>query len=252
MKLRVGDYERDVETGLLLPRGHLRGGPRMHPQYVGPTFFAAAAGGSDPTVGSLLHFDGTHGSTSFPDEKSNTWTPNAVTITTATSKFGGACGDFTANGARLQTPSASWFDYGSGSFTLECWAKKVTAAGSGDQHLFDAWAGRLLFRYRNGSPQLFVAGVGAPLMSFSATISSTAFVHIAVIRNGSAWTITFDGVAVATATSSGTISSSANTFTLGNSAAAGDTFGGYIDEFRSSKAAQYTTFPFTPPAAPFS
>lgn len=49
MKHRAGDYERDAESGLLLPRHERRGGPRAHPAVsVGPTFFAAAAGVSGP------------------------------------------------------------------------------------------------------------------------------------------------------------------------------------------------------------
>lgn len=217
---------------------------------VNPYRFASSGGDPDfGSVGALLHFDGTHGSTSFPDVKGNTWTPNACTVTTAESKFGGASGDFTANGARLEAANASWFDYGSSDFTIECWAKKGSGA-SGDEHLFDAWANRLLFRYRNGAPQLFVNSIGSPLLSFSATISSSAFVHIAVVRFGNVWTVYFDGVSQASTTASGTIGSTSETFVIGNSAAAGDTFGGYIDEFRSTKVARYTAN-FTPPTSAF-
>jgi hypothetical protein len=214
-----------------------------------------AAGGSDPnfgSVGSLLHFNGTNGSTTFTDVKGNTWTPNACTITTAESKFGGASGNFTVNGAHIRTGSASWFDFGAGDFTIECWAKKG-AGGSGDQHLWDAWSSRFLFRYRNGAPQLFLSGVsgGSPLLSFSATISSSVFTHVALVRNGNTWTCYFDGTSVATTTNSGTISSTADNLTIGNSDGSGDTFGGYIDEFRVTKGVARYTANFTPPTTAF-
>jgi hypothetical protein len=213
-----------------------------------------AAGGSDPNignVGALLHMDGTNGSTTFTDVKGNTWSPNACTITTAHSKFGGASADFTATGARLQTGSASWFDMGAGDFTIECWAKKGTG-GTGDQHLFDAWSGRFLFRYRGGSPQVFVSAVASPLLSFSATISSSVFDHVVFQRSGNVWGVAFAGTWVGSVTQSGTMSSTGNTLTIGNSNGGSDCFGGYIDEVRVTKGvARYPTTSFTPPTAAF-
>lgn len=211
-------------------------------------------GGSDPNfanVGSLLHFNGANGSTTFTDVKGNTWTPNACTITTAQSKFGGASGDFTATGARITVNSDAWYAFAGGDFTMELWAKKGTG-GTGDQHIFDAWSGRILFRYRGGSPQLFISAVGEPLISFSGTISSTNFVHIVVQRSGNTWGVAFDGVWMATATNSGTMSSTDKALTIGNSGGGGDTFGGYIDEVRITKGvARYSTSNFTPPTAAF-
>ena len=44
MKIRAGDYERDRETGLLVPRSRQRGLARVDPQLqVGPGFFGGAA-----------------------------------------------------------------------------------------------------------------------------------------------------------------------------------------------------------------
>lgn len=48
MKARAGDYERDGESGLLLPRHARRGEPRVHPQYLGPAFFSSAPAAGDP------------------------------------------------------------------------------------------------------------------------------------------------------------------------------------------------------------
>lgn len=223
------------------------------PAVLTPKGSAASADGDADfgSVGALLHLDGTNGGTSFPDVKGNTWTRNVVTTTTAHSKFGGASADFTATGARLQTTSAAWFDFAAGDFVIEAWCKKAAGTGTGDEHLFDAWSGRFLFRYRNGAPQLYVSGIGTPLLSFSATISSTAFVHVAVVRYGNVWTVYFDGVSVASTTASGTMSSTAANFTLGNSNTGSDTFGGYIDEFRVTKGVARYTAAFTPPTAAF-
>jgi len=60
------------------------------------------AAGGDPewaNVLSLVHFNGADASTSFPDEKPNTWTANGnVQVDTAQSVFGGASGLFDGNG----------------------------------------------------------------------------------------------------------------------------------------------------------
>jgi hypothetical protein len=47
VKARGGDYEHDGESGMLLPRHSLRGGPRSHPQYLGPAFFSSAPAAGD-------------------------------------------------------------------------------------------------------------------------------------------------------------------------------------------------------------
>lgn len=232
-------------------RGALRS--RQRGFLLNPFRFGGGGGGGDPdfaSVGALLHLDGTNGGGSFPDVKGNTWTASTVTTTTAHSKFGTASADFTTAGARLLTGSAAWFDFAAGNFTIEAWCKKSTG-GTGDEHIFDAWPGRFLFRYRNGSPQLFVAGVGSPLLSFTASISSTDFVHVAIVRNGNVWTVYFDGVSVASTTTSGTISSTADDFVIGNSGTGSDTFGGYIDEVRVTKGVARYTAAFTPPTAAF-
>ncbi|HJR14238.1 MAG TPA: LamG-like jellyroll fold domain-containing protein [Rhodanobacteraceae bacterium] len=72
-------------------------------------------------VSSLLHFNGTNGSTTFTDQVAgNTWTANNATISTAQSLFGGGSGLFTgASNSAIVMPTSSKFNVGTNPWTLE-------------------------------------------------------------------------------------------------------------------------------------
>lgn len=90
--------------------------------------WAAVSGGSSnylippfADVSSLLHFNGTNGSTTFTDQVAgNTWTANNATISTANYLFGGASGLFTgASNSSIKMPTNSGYNVGSGDWTIE-------------------------------------------------------------------------------------------------------------------------------------
>lgn len=73
-------------------------------------------------VSSLLHFNGANNSTTFTDQKDNTWTRNgSPVISTENSKFGGASGKL-SSGNYISTNNMSGFLFGaSENFTIEAW-----------------------------------------------------------------------------------------------------------------------------------
>lgn len=83
MKLRAGDYERDPESGLLVPRR--RGVARAHPQWMtGPGFFVGAAVASLNRI--EMHFDAGNNTQTFTDSGSagSTWAPSGSGVITST------------------------------------------------------------------------------------------------------------------------------------------------------------------------
>ncbi|WP_440466864.1 LamG domain-containing protein [Pseudomonas sp. YH-1] len=80
---------------------------------------------SDPpwaNVSSLLHFNGTNGSTTITDEKGKTWTAAGnAQISTSNVQFGSGCLLLDGSGDYVSTGSSSDFDFGSGDFTVEGW-----------------------------------------------------------------------------------------------------------------------------------
>lgn len=120
-------------------------------------------------VSSLLHFNGTNGSTTFTDQVSgNTWTATNATISTAQSLFGGGSGLFTgASSSAIVMPTNSKFNVGTNPWTLE-----FSIYPNGTHQ-----TGARIFQTRNGDVS---AGISVQLSSgqtFSLYMSS----------NGSSW-----------------------------------------------------------------
>lgn len=116
VRRRVGEYERDSDSGLLLPRRSL---VRAHPQYLGPPFFAGG-GPIDPnfaTVVLLTLLNGSEGATAYTDSSSYAHAVTGGTIRTNTSQFGGA----SLEGRVTLTNTAQFNFSGSAVWGIECW-----------------------------------------------------------------------------------------------------------------------------------
>lgn len=122
-------------------------------------------------VSSLLHFNGTNGSTTFTDQVAgNTWTATNVTISTAQSLFGGGSGLFTgAPNSAIVMPTNSKFNIGTNPWTLE-----LSIYPNGTHQ-----TGARLFQTSNGD---VYAGINVALTS-----GQTFVLYMSV--NGSSWAI---------------------------------------------------------------
>lgn len=226
---------------------------------------AVTGGGGDPywaNVSSLLHFDGANGSTTFTDQKGLVWTPvNSAAISTAQYKFGGASSQFLPSpplggggvAQRITTPDDASLRFGTGNFTIEGWFRP--AAPNLDNGAF--W---IKGNNTTGGIGLGVTPTackfranGSNDLTPSATISTTAFTHIAFCREGTTRRIYVGGVQVGSDTLSFDHNDTSSVI-VGSSA--GDTrfaYNGYIDDLRVTKGVcRYpggTTF--TPPTAAF-
>src|SRR5512140_3292044 len=85
----------------------------------------------DYTV-SLLHMNGSDGSTVFWDESARLWTAAGnARIDTAQSKFGGASALFAGTGGYINTADSADWDTGPGDFTVDLWVRWNVVANSG-------------------------------------------------------------------------------------------------------------------------
>lgn len=216
-----------------------------------------AGGGAAGASVSLLHLDGTDGSTTFTDEYGKAWTRNGTNthISTTQSKFGGASmavGDGTQTGPSqnngITTPNHTDFIFGTGDFTIDWqqyWLSFTTfqtvfdkGRTAGDAILLQTGAGDGAYRlYLGGSTS---AGEGsAP--------SLNTWVQYQLRREGNLFTMTRDGVVTATVTTAFDIT---NTGTVGIGAYADGTYptNSFIDEFRITKG---LARPYTPQGAPW-
>lgn len=238
MKLRAGDYERDRESGLLLPRHARRGAvleSRAHPQFMcGPAFFGGAS--SDPyfsSVGLLLHGNGVNGSTTFTDSSG---TPKTVTqaggasISTAQSKWGGSSiANTTAS--HLTVPTNSAFDFGTGNFTIEFWVYLNSAAG--DIYFLDREGAGNGFRLELFSGSINFFSNATTILNAAWAPATATWIFMQLLRSGTTVSITINGSTLTSATYSSALNTGGLGLRIGNFGAPGN-FGvnGYFDDFR--------------------
>lgn len=224
--------------------------------------------GSDPyfaSVVSLLHFDGSNGSTTFTDQKGRTWTGvGNAQISTADSEFGGASLALDGSGDWIQTPTSADFVF-SGDFTIEGWLKLtaqttdyMTILGGGDAGF--SGNSSFLMCYGNAAPSVgnrrklaFGNGSFNPLVSTTTLLNISTWYYFAVSRSGSTARLFLDGVQEASVTNTSTFDFSTLNTRIGSNGwdGASSHFPGFIDEIRITKGVGRYSANFTPPTAAF-
>ncbi len=209
----------------------------------------------------LMHFNGANGSTTFTDNSPSPKTVtsnNGAAISTAQSKFGGASGLFDGTNDYLTTNSNVNLALESANFTIEGWFYFIDGVANSLRPVlgnYSAFSSNSIYfgKHTNigGKMALWIANYssGGALLADPSVLTNNQWIHFAIVRNGSNWTMYRDGISVATATYSG-ITSTTNFFYIGTSGD-GYYFQGYIDELRITKGvARYTTN-FTPQTSEF-
>lgn len=214
---------------------------------------------SDPyfaNVVTLLHLDGTHGSTTFTDVKGKTYTPpGTATLSTAAPRFGSAALDASSTGGRIETSSHTDFNMGTGDFTFDLWWSPTDAyTGGVYPTLFNygyVSAGGLLVQASTPTSGAFVFYLGgvAVCTESSGVTSGSGFHFYEFNRTGTTVRIFRDGVQTASGTSSASITSATNLEVGGAFNGGGHKAGGIIDDFRVTKGVCRNTANYTPPTS---
>ena len=213
----------------------------------------------------LIHADGTDASTTFTDDvgvRAQVGITAVATaqVDTAQSQFGGTSLLLDGDSDYLSVSSSDGtFNFGtSEDFTIECWIRATTVdeyhtviasnnssyASSAVTFTGGASAQKLRFN---------IQGIGNVLID-STALSANTWYHVAVTRSGSSWNLWRDGTSVSSTTNAGCpVNFEGNGgFNIGWTRWDGAVayWTGYIDEFRISSIARYTTT-FTPSASAF-
>lgn len=209
----------------------------------------------------LSHFDGANNSTTFTDIKGNSITRNGnVVISTAQSKFGGASAYFDGNGDYLDLGSSADFDISMWTdFTFEFWLYKIVNT-SNHQVIFSRYAPNLTrywFTIDSSNKPAFVVqnNGGNTLFNLvgAESVALNVWHHIALCKSGSNFYLYVNGNQNAIGSYNQAINSMGN-FRIGildlNSSQFAFYYNGYIDDFRITAAARYTSN-FTPPTISF-
>jgi len=178
-------------------------------------------------------------------------------ISSTQSKFGGTSLALDGTGDRADLVDNGLYDmsYGSGDFTVEGWYRWAALPSSGSQKLYiditDASNYWQLALYSGPVRLRFIANsTGIDQTESAISWAVDTWYHIALVRIGSGYKVYVDGTAVMTFTSTHQIGNRTEKSIGGWSGSAGSSLNGYVDDFRISKMARYTSN-FTPPTEPF-
>ena len=139
-----------------------------------------------------------------------------------------------------------------GDMTFEGWFMQTTATGANYRTLLEAstYTGSTpfgLFTY-NTQVQLWGLQNGVQI---TGSFTQNTWHHVAVVRNSGTWTLYIDGTSQGTNTNNGTYTFADTTdWNLGAQGSNASDFIGYLQDWRFSNRAVYTTN-FTPPTAEF-
>ncbi len=267
--MRAGDYERDEQSGLILPRR--RGVLHARPQFMsGPAFF----GGGDPylsSVQTLLHLEGSNGSSTYVDSSTFGRAFSAVgtgRISTAGYKFGAASANFAGNTSNAIRSTAANVAHTaqSAAYTMECWIYP-TAFNANGGRIASAGGGTVAWNSTAGIHWLLQIGAsGASALSFqwwngttnatiNTTISLSSWAHVAATYDLTTVRLFVNGSVAGSLTSTWASPSTTPFLSLGEiygeTGGVTQSYTGYLDEFRTTKGVARYTAAFTAPSAPF-
>jgi hypothetical protein len=216
-----------------------------------------------PQTSLLMHFNGTNGSTTMTDNSKNNvaFTVNGNSqISTAQSKFGGASILFDGTGDYLSSPSVSDFAFGTGDFTIECWAYRITGNDNGIFQIsatagaFQTYTSPNLSIYSGtGKVSIFANSTYYVSNTFTNTINT--WNHYALVRSSGVTKLYFNGNLVTDIGTSGAITDTTNYtgtyLAIGGYYSTSYLWNGYIDELRITKGVARYTSNFTPQTTQF-
>ena len=173
----------------------------------------------------------------------------------------GGSGYFDGSGDYLVLPDNAALEPGSSNLTWETWINTTNSTQyatlySRTTASFSTGMWSLMMNVASsttGDVALYVGDFNAlsPLLQTTGvSVRDGAWHHIAVVRNGSAWTIYVDGVSRATATWAGTIADISGGPYIGRDQFYGRDYTGYMTDLRVLKGTAQYTAAFTPPSAP--
>ncbi|WP_280809829.1 LamG domain-containing protein [Variovorax boronicumulans] len=206
----------------------------------------------------LLHLNGSNGSTDIVDVMRNAWTANGgAKLTTADSKFGGSCLALDGDGDYVSMAGSLAFYFEANDFTIEAWMKPTNTgremvmvdhylSGQAAWQVLVTSAGLLSFYGWNGSTTNYIVSGTSSLWG--------AWHHIAVSKRNGVIRLFVDGVLENSVPHTASFTAQPSYFALGAQVSARNAaydYAGLMDEVRVIRGTGLYLDSFTPPAAPF-
>lgn len=214
------------------------------------------ASGPDANTKLLIHSDDTDESTTFTDSSAGAHSVTAngnANHEVDQKKFNASSVQLDGTGDYLSIADHADFDVVGNDFTIEGW---IRITSTGVYHTFAAKlqsnANGWLFGVDTSNKVYMLVGNGSGWAINTAgsgtALSANTWYHLALVKNGTTWTVYLDGVSDGSGTATGQDLTDA--LLIGSDTAFSRDLTGFIDEVRYSNTARYTSN-FTPPSAPF-
>lgn len=222
------------------------------------------------SVKALLHFDGADGATTTTDNSSSAHTvtlANSAQLDDAQKQFGPtSCLFINASQSYAQLPGSSDWNFGTGDFTVEFWARKSANGANGiyrrilqlrDGDTFSGFSladnratnGQLSFSASTNGTSWNVAGANDAACGTWALDTQT---HFAIVQTSGTLKLFVAGVQALSVTPGAALAwNAAWQPTLGGQTGVNRTLAGWIDEFRVTKGVARYTANFLVPTLPF-
>lgn len=172
-------------------------------------------------------------------------------VSTASAKYGSSSLRFIGDGGRIKLSPSDLLNVGAGNFTIEYWINYISLSGYQTQYT-RGYTNGILVQTGNGDGkgQIYVAS-GTPITEPTSPATGV-WIHYAYVRNNGIVTIYKNGISVASDTRTGNANfygAAAIGANINEGSGQNDGLypvNGYIDDFRFSRFARYTSN-FTPP-----
>jgi hypothetical protein len=207
----------------------------------------------------LLPMTGSNNGTTFTDFslRQRTVTRTGVVTSTAQSKFSayGSSGYFNGS-SRLTVVYETGFDFSAANFTVEAWVRRQNSSSTwpaiiGKQNATADWDFGIWITNSNGDVNVHyssAANGNLTISSASGALPLSAWVHVAVVRNGSSLVLYINGASAASATLSGNLRNRNISLTIGQTAQNNTSFVGNLQDLCITRGTAKYTANFTPPA----
>ena len=218
--------------------------------YTGSTYTIPTA---PPTAisGTQLLLNCTNGGIYDSAAKNVLETVGNAQVSTTQAKWGTTSMGFDGTGDYLFAPPSEQFNITGGAYTVEMWINFASTSGTNIICGFNGkgTTGSWQLLLDSGTLYWQQRGSAVNQTSYSWSPSTSTWYHVAVTWDGTTLRIFVNGTSVATNTSSPAFSTTQNGINIGG-ASDGYSINGYIDDFRITKYARYTSA-FTAPTAAF-
>jgi hypothetical protein len=188
---------------------------------------------------------------SFGTASVQRFNPFGASTAYSTSVIGGS-GYFDGSGDYLQSGNEASLAIGTGNFTIELWAYRLSGTNNGLFQLSTTAGGfktdqvnNLALAFASGDLTYYANGNS---YSPSATVKSNNWTHLALVRSGTTTTLYLNGVSISSITDS--TNYTGTYLVVGGYYDTTYVWNGYISNFRIVKGTAVYTANFTPPTAP--